>query len=67
MRFRPWNGVFISEEYLSSVEKAEDITADILAVYAEHGVTPLVESNVSTTQELRHCLDLLEGHLRGIE
>ncbi|BDA42017.1 hypothetical protein COCOBI_02-8180 [Coccomyxa sp. Obi] len=61
MRFRPWNGVFLSEEYLSSVDKAQAITAEILAVYSQHGVVPLVESKICTTQELRQCLDLLEG------
>ena len=61
MRFRPWNGVFLSEEYLSSVDKAQAITAEILAVYSQHGVIPLVESSLRTTQELRQCLDLLEG------
>ena len=61
MRFRPWNGVFLSEEYLSSVDRARAITADILALYSQHGVVPLVESNICTTKELRQCLDLLEG------
>ena len=64
MRFRPWNGVFLSEEYLSSVDKAQAITAEILAVYSQHGVIPLVESSLRTTQELRQCLDLLEGATR---
>ncbi len=60
MRFRPWNGVFLSDEYLSNLDKARSITSDILDNYSQHGVTPLVESNICTSEELRQCLDLLE-------
>lgn len=59
MKYRPWNGVYLSDAYLSGVEEAEQITREVLKVYAEHGVIPLVESKISTTQELRHCLDML--------
>jgi hypothetical protein len=59
MRFRPWNGVFLSERYLSSVEAAQEITRDILRIYCKHGVVPLIESNISTTADLRRCLELL--------
>ena len=60
MRFRPWNGVFLSERYLSSVEAAEEITKGILRLYYKHCVVPLVESNISTTDDLRRCLALLD-------
>lgn len=33
MRFRPWNGVFLCEEYLGGVEAAEGITRQILQVW----------------------------------
>ncbi len=60
MKFRPWNGVFLSEDYLSSVEKAEEITLEILSIYANHGVVPLLESNIQKVDELRHALDLFK-------
>jgi len=59
MRFRPWNGVFLSHEYLSSVEQASAITQRLLQTYAAHGVAPLVESAVRSTAELRAVHDLL--------
>lgn len=59
MRFRPWNGVFLSEEYLSSVEAAEAITERLLDAYACHGVVPLVESAVKSKGELSHVQELL--------
>jgi hypothetical protein len=60
MKYRPWNGVFLSQDYLSSVETAEKITAEILTAYSDHGVIPLLESKISTAAELRHWLDLLQ-------
>jgi hypothetical protein len=52
MRFRPWNGVYLSAEYLESVESAEDITAKLLTVYRTYGVTPLLESPIHSKDEL---------------
>ena len=60
MKFRPWNGVFLSKEFLSSVEKAEEITVEILKIYAHHGVIPVLESNIQKVDELRHALDLFK-------
>lgn len=60
MKFRPWNGVFLSKEFLSSVEKAEEITIQILSIYAQHGVIPLLESNIQKVDELRHAMDLFK-------
>jgi len=51
MRFRPWNGVFLSEEYLESVAAAEAITARVLRLYRAHGVEVLVETAVRTKAE----------------
>ena len=51
MRFRPWNGVFLSEQYLGSVEAAETITASVLRLYRAHGVEVLVETAVRTKAE----------------
>lgn len=60
MKYRPWNGVFLSNEYLSGVEAAEEITSSILELYRQNGVEPLIESNISTTVELHRCHALLE-------
>ena len=60
MKYRPWNGVFLSDEYLSGIDAAEDITASILKLYHQYGVKPLIESNISSTAELRRCHEMLE-------
>ena len=59
MRFRPWNGVFLSSNFLSDVSKAEKITRELLDVYHTHGVTPLVETSIAKTEELRRVHHLL--------
>lgn len=60
MRFRPWNGVFLSEEtYLSSVEAAEATTGKLLDVYRKRGVVPLVESAVKTEEQLETVLQMM--------
>ena len=48
-----------SEEYLSSVEAAEGVTRQLLGVYARHGVTPLVETEVASEAEMERLQHLL--------
>jgi hypothetical protein len=64
MRYRPWSGVFLNDEYLSSVEDAETITKDLLKLYHQANIVPLLETRLSTLPELQHALQLLE---RGAE
>ena len=70
MKYRPWNGVFLSDKYLSSVEAAESITMSILQLYQQYNVQPLVESSISSAAELGRCHAMLEQAaccVQGIE
>ena len=60
MKFRPWNGVFLSDEYLSSVEAATKLTKDMLAIYRKHEVVPLLETAVRTKKDVEDAYSLLE-------
>lgn len=60
MRFRPWNGVYLSDHYLDSVEGAEQITHCILQKYYDADVIPLVESQITSVEELRRVEGMLE-------
>lgn len=60
MKYRPWNGVFLSDKYLSSVNTAESITTSILQLYHQYSVQPLIESSISSAAELRRCHAMLE-------
>ncbi|KAK9824464.1 hypothetical protein WJX72_010479 [[Myrmecia] bisecta] len=59
MKFRPWNGVFLSEAYLSSLPKAEAMTKELMKIYQDFDVIPLLETAVSTAEELRKAHDLM--------
>jgi hypothetical protein len=46
MRFRPWAGVHLSDEFLGSVAGAEAAMARVMAEYAKAGVVPIVEAEM---------------------
>lgn len=54
---RPWTGVYLSPEFLSSTDAATHITKQQLKLFADFGVTPLIESPV---EKLAQCQQLLE-------
>ncbi|KAI3428171.1 hypothetical protein D9Q98_006552 [Chlorella vulgaris] len=60
MKFRPWGGVFLSDEYLSSVEAADAITRRLVGVYADQGVLPLVETAVEGEADVTRVRQLLQ-------
>lgn len=60
MKYRPWNGVFLSEAYLSSMEAATEITKQLLKTYKRYSVVPLLESALRTTKDMRAATELLE-------
>jgi len=43
-RYRPWNGVFLSEAYLSGPETAANITVELLGIYQRFEIEVLVEA-----------------------
>ena len=52
--------MFLSSEYLDSVEGAREITVALLKTYKSFGVTPLVESAVKDTGALREVMELFQ-------
>jgi len=59
-KFRPWNGVHLSEEYLSGTDGAHKATMLLLDVYNRFGVEVLVEAPGVRNEK---DLDVLEGLL----
>jgi len=45
----------LSDEYLGSVERAEDITVSQLEIFARHGATALIESPVTKDADWAQC------------
>jgi hypothetical protein len=65
MKFRPWNGVFLSQEYLSSLDAANSITQDIVLLYKSKGVEPLIETACSSQADFDRVADILQLTMRA--
>ena len=59
-KFRPWKGVYFSDKYLNSIEKANSITIDILKVYQKYKIDLLIESECSSIQQLENAKNTLK-------
>ncbi|CAE7238353.1 FTSH10 [Symbiodinium pilosum] len=60
-RERPWQGVDLTpNNYLESLQNAEAVTKQILQLYSEFGVLPLVESPVESPSVLRNMVSMLQ-------
>ena len=53
-----WSGLYLSEEYLASVEGANRITCEIIRLYEQHNVEPIIESALRTAKEVQQLSDL---------
>ena len=60
MKFRPWKGLLLSDEFLSGVAPAEGIVRDMLRIYRAYNVTPIIETAFRTHSEAQYLEQLLE-------
>tara|TARA_Y100001968_G_C19296846_1_gene687051 strand:+ start:246 stop:1040 length:795 start_codon:yes stop_codon:yes gene_type:complete len=51
-KFRPWKEVYISQKYLNDLEKFFDFTSDLISFYKKNNITPLIESDFSSSEKL---------------
>ena len=68
-KFRPWNGVFLSESYLSDVSQALEITNDILLLYNHYRVEIVVESalkNAADISKLESIVGISQSSVKNI-
>ena len=52
-KYRPWKGVYCSNEFLESEEFAHKIIVNLLKTYKQHEICPLIETNISTDEHLK--------------
>jgi len=52
-KFRPWKGVYCSNNFLESVDFANNIVAELLKTYKEYRICPIIETNISNQDQLR--------------
>ncbi len=57
--FRPWKSVFLSNEYLSSLDYADEITKDIAEIYSINNIFPLIETQCTSLKDLENIYKLL--------
>ena len=58
-KFRPWKGVFISEKYLNSLDNFYAFTNDLIKVYLDNNVCPVIETEFSSIEKLNYIENLI--------
>jgi hypothetical protein len=58
-KFRPWKEVYISEKYLYSLENFFDFTKDIVCFYKKNKITPVIETDFSSSEKLNSVYSFL--------
>jgi len=51
-KFRPWKEVYISEKCLFDLDNFFDFTSDLVSFYKNNNITPVVETDFSSTEKL---------------
>ena len=58
-KYRPWKGVYCSNEFLESEEMAHKIITNLLKNYKQNEICPLIETNISTDEHLKKLTNIL--------
>jgi len=59
-KFRPWKEVYISKDYLSSLDYFYDFTRDLISFYDHYNITPVIETDASSKEKLEVISSLLK-------
>jgi len=59
-KFRPWKGVFISEKYLNSLDKFYEFTKDLIEIYLDNNICPVIETECSSIDKLEDIHSLMK-------
>jgi hypothetical protein len=60
-KFRPWKEVYISEKCLYALEYFLDFTKDLVSFYKKNNITPVIESDFSSSKKLDSVYSFLEN------
>ena len=60
-KFRPWKEVYISEKCLYALDNFFDFTRDLISFYKNNNITPVIESDFSTSKKLNSVYSFLEN------
>ena len=59
-KYRPWKGVFCSNQFLESVDFANNLIIQLLKTYRQNQICPIIENNIRTEDQLQ-SLNILLG------
>ena len=59
-KFRPWKGVFISEKYLNSLDNFYAFTKELIEIYLDNNICPIIETECSSIKELQDIHSLMK-------
>ncbi len=59
-KFRPWKEVYISEKCLYALNNFFDFTRDLVSFYKNNNITPVIESDFSSSEKLDTVYSFLE-------
>ena len=51
-KFRPWKGVYCSDEFLESTSYANKLLKELLITYNYYNICPIIETNTTTDDQL---------------
>jgi len=60
-KFRPWKEVYISEKCLFALDNFFDFTSDLVSFYKNNNITPVIESDFSSSDKLDSVYSFLEN------
>ena len=60
-KFRPWKEVFISEKYLNSLDNFYAFTKDLIAIYLDNNISPVIETECFSIEKLDHIYSLMKA------
>ena len=59
-KYRPWKGVYCSDEFLESIDIANEIIIKMLKTYNEYEIYPIIETNSSSDKNLNIVKSLFD-------
>ena len=59
-KYRPWKGVYITRNYLYSLENFYGFTTDLISFYIENNITPVIETDFFSSEKLEILFSLFK-------
>ncbi len=58
-KYRPWKGVYCSNEFLNSVDFADHLIKKLLITYKDYNVLPIIETSITSENHLEKLQNIL--------